>query len=228
MNHMKNRYRKTQAASALWAVAGALLVMSAQSNADTTLKVTSSIKAGSCEVRLLRGADATGSAGSGSTELDVEIGTVAPELLVEGGVTAFRKDSAVTLKLQCAGVVSGGGAGVTPTIMVSGTPVGGSTAGAYLFKGNATSTIDPRVGAVLSTEEGDSPTIQSWDTTHYLKSGDELALTAVGDGNNAQDMSVTLYSGMSCGDATSCDKAGQGALQTGQLYAPVTFDFAYK
>ncbi|WP_115182117.1 hypothetical protein [Citrobacter koseri] len=191
----------------------------AATTSSSTLNVNSTILVGSCNITLVSGTQAVPAQGQASLEAD--IGNVSKTQLSSGGVAGLRPDgSAVTLMLTCTGApgVSGSGAAM-PTITPVGTTVGTGSPGAFLFR-DITSTIDGRIGVVLSRKAGTGDTT-SWGAGDYLGNGVGLPLT-VGNGNG---QSLTLYTGMSCGDATAC---GTDELTAGNLMATVTFNVAYK
>lgn len=174
---------------------------------------------------MFHGENASGTPDKGATNLETDVEFADPKRLGDGGVTALREVTAVTLKLLCHGSAV---SGAIPVITANGTAVGAGAAG-YLFKGEGRSDIDPRVGAIISSVKGTGEDLQAWNASEYIAPGGEIRLDAITAGNaQTQNLSTTLYAGISCGDKAACNVATGGPLKSGLLYAPVTFSFAYR
>lgn len=186
------------------------------------LQVSTTITQGSCNVKVANGENVSG---TGINDFVItDIGTANPTDMLGGGVVGLGGESAVTLSLQCDGVIGAGG-GHTPVVVIYGTPVGLGGAAQYLFAGSGgDNTIDARVGAVVSQNKDTGGGTHPWNPANYLKNSDTIPVTVTG--RDASDFTTTLYIGMSCGDATSCDAQG-GGLQQGQLDAPIKLFFYY-
>lgn len=211
----------------LWCLPGLLAAGSCQADngKNFTLPVSASITSGTCEVRMFHGENASGTPDKGATNLETDVEFADPKRLGDGGVTALREVTAVTLKLLCHGSAV---SGAIPVITANGTAVGAGAAG-YLFKGEGRSDIDPRVGAIISSVKGTGEDLQAWNASEYIAPGGEIRLDAITAGNaQTQNLSTTLYAGISCGDKAACNVATGGPLKSGLLYAPVTFSFAYR
>lgn len=189
------------------------------------LQVSTTIRAGHCDVRIAGGENTPGVIANEWYVL--ELGGVNPADVEGGGVANLGTNSAVTLYLSCKGAIAGGGGDVLPVITVSGSTVGTGAVTSYLFReAGPLTTIDARMGAVLSKSKGTGLPFQLWNTGDYLKSGDTLTLSKV-TGQNADGVRTTVYAGLSCGDATSCNAQG-GKLTAGTLDAPIRFRFEYR
>lgn len=188
------------------------------------LQVSTTITQGSCHVKVANGENVSGSGAPFYDFVVSDIGTASSSDMLGGGVAGFGAESAVTLSLQCDGVIGAGG-GHAPVVGIYGTPVGAGGAAQYLFAGSGgDNTIDARIGAVVSQNKETGGGIHPWNQGNYLKNGDTIPVTVTG--RDASDFTTTLYVGMSCGDAVSCDAQG-GSLQQGQLDAPITLLFYY-
>lgn len=137
--------------------------------------------------------------------------TVSPELLTKGALLSVTP---VQVTFAC----SGSADDKTPTLSVSGSTLGSTGYGQYLFRDPASEVSG--AGFVLST---DSDT--AWDTSKFISGPDSISLGAAGttyDGSGRQ-----FWVGVGCGGVQEC-ASHVGQDDAGMLKAAIRFTFAYK